>query len=90
MRLLSVRYKGEFPGGNGIKFDWKILERYSSSKPFFLSGGIGVEDADAIKQLMKMNLPLLGIDCNSKLEISAGIKNKSKCEDLIKNFSVKS
>ena len=33
--------KGKLPGGNGTTFDWTVLEKYPSSKPFFLSGGIG-------------------------------------------------
>ena len=31
--------KGKLPGGNGFAFDWKILEKYQSKIPFFLSGG---------------------------------------------------
>lgn len=81
--------KGKFPGGNGTQFNWQILEKYPSKKPFFLSGGIGVEDIAEIKELQKKNLPLHAIDCNSKLEISAGIKNKEQCEKLIKSFAVK-
>ncbi|WP_026979203.1 phosphoribosylanthranilate isomerase [Flavobacterium tegetincola] len=81
--------KGKFPGGNGTQFDWKILEKYTSQKPFFLSGGIGVDDTAAVQQLRKMNLPLHAIDCNSKLEISAGMKNKKQCEELIENFAFK-
>ena len=77
--------KGKFPGGNGTQFDWQILENYTSKKPFFLSGGIGVEDVKAIQHLRKLNLPLFAIDCNSKLEISAGIKNKKQCEELLAN-----
>ena len=81
--------KGKFPGGNGTQFDWQILENYTSKKPFFLSGGIGVEEVGAIQQLRKMNLPLYAIDCNSKLEISPGIKNKKQCEELLENFADK-
>jgi phosphoribosylanthranilate isomerase len=80
--------KGKFPGGNGTQFDWQILENYGSKKPFFLSGGIGVDDVKAIQQLRKKNVPLFAIDCNSKLEISAGIKNKQQCEELLENFAV--
>ncbi len=81
--------KGKFPGGNGTQFDWQMLENYTSKKPFFLSGGIGVEDVEAIQELRKMKLPLHALDCNSKLEISAGIKNKKQCEELIENLAVK-
>lgn len=66
--------KGKLPGGNGTTFDWKILENYKSEKPFFLSGGIGIEEIPAIKNL---KLPIYAIDVNSKFEIEPGLKNKS-------------
>ena len=37
--------KGKLPGGNGSTFDWKVLENYPSTKPFFLSGGIGINES---------------------------------------------
>ncbi|MGB2405001.1 MAG: phosphoribosylanthranilate isomerase [Flavobacteriaceae bacterium] len=74
--------KGELPGGNGINFDWNILEAYTFSKPFFLSGGIGPESLRAIKSLIKTNLPLYAIDVNSKFESAPGIKKI----EVIKSF----
>ncbi|MFV8358516.1 phosphoribosylanthranilate isomerase, partial [Flavobacterium sp. XS1P32] len=50
--------KGKLPGGNGTTFDWKVLEKYPSSKPFFLSGGIGIEEIEAVREIAKTNLPL--------------------------------
>lgn len=67
--------KGKLPGGNGTTFDWKVLEKYPSSKPFFLSGGIGIEELEAVKEISKSNLPLYAIDVNSKFEIEPGLKN---------------
>jgi phosphoribosylanthranilate isomerase len=67
--------KGKLPGGNGTVFDWTILENYPSTKPFFLSGGIGIEELDSIKKISKTNLPLYAIDINSKFEIEPGLKN---------------
>lgn len=64
--------KGKLPGGNGTTFDWKILEKYKSEKPFFLSGGIGIEEIPAIKNL---KLPIYAIDVNSRFEIEPGLKN---------------
>jgi phosphoribosylanthranilate isomerase len=73
--------KGKLPGGNGTTFDWKVLEKYPSSKPFFLSGGIGIEEMDAVKEISKTNLPLYAIDVNSKFEIEPGLKNVQLCRD---------
>ena len=67
--------KGKLPGGNGTTFDWKVLEKYPSTKPFFLSGGIGIEELEQVKQVLKSNLPLYSIDINSKFEAEPGLKN---------------
>jgi phosphoribosylanthranilate isomerase len=67
--------KGKLPGGNGTTFDWKVLEKYPSHKPFFLSGGIGLDEIDLVKQILKTDLPIYAIDVNSKFEIEPGLKN---------------
>jgi phosphoribosylanthranilate isomerase len=67
--------KGKLPGGNGTTFDWKVLENYSSKKPFFLSGGIGVDEIDLVNEILKTDLPIFAIDLNSKFEIEPGLKN---------------
>lgn len=67
--------KGKLPGGNGTTFDWKVLENYPSTKPFFLSGGIGMEEMEAVNEILKTNLPVYAIDLNSKFEIEPGLKN---------------
>mgnify|MGYP001368448336 CR=1 FL=1 len=77
--------KGKLPGGNNIKFDWKLLKRYTFSKPFILSGGIGLEDISDIKKIIKTGLPIHAIDVNSKFEISPGNKNI----ELLKEFKLK-
>jgi phosphoribosylanthranilate isomerase len=74
--------KGKLPGGNGTTFDWRILENYSSTKPFFLSGGIGIAELDSIKEILKTNLPIYAIDINSKFEIEPGLKNVQLCRDV--------
>jgi phosphoribosylanthranilate isomerase len=67
--------KGKLPGGNGTTFDWKVLKNYPSSKPFFLSGGIGLDEMEAVNEILKTNLPIHAIDVNSKFEIEPGLKN---------------
>ena len=74
--------KGKLPGGNGFTFDWKILNEYPSQKPFFLSGGIGVDNLNEIKKLVKTKLPIHAIDVNSKFETVPGNKNI----ELLKKF----
>lgn len=74
--------KGELPGGNGSRFDWTLLRGYPTTKPFFLSGGIGPKDQGAIASIISLNLPLYAIDINSKFEIEPGLKNI----EVIKQF----
>ena len=71
--------KGALPGGNGYTFDWSLLKEYPSQKPFFLSGGIGLENIQEIKELLNTDLPLHAIDVNSKFEVAPGLK---KIEEL--------
>lgn len=74
--------KGKLPGGNGTTFNWEVLKNYPSTKPFFLSGGIGIEELTAVKQILKTNLPIYAIDINSKFEIEPGLKNIKRLKDL--------
>lgn len=76
--------KGKLPGGNGRTFDWKVLEKYPSNKPFFLSGGIGPEELNSIKEILKTQLPIHALDLNSKFETEPGLKDKL----LFENFQI--
>ncbi|GHT67197.1 N-(5'-phosphoribosyl)anthranilate isomerase [Bacteroidia bacterium] len=68
-------------GGSGKKFDWHWLDAYHESVPFFLSGGIGSEDAAIISKIKHPQL--FGVDVNSKFEIEAGIKNVADLRKFI-------
>ena len=72
--------KGKLPGGNGITFDWKIVENYPYEKPFFLSGGIGKTEVDAIKDFVKTDVAkkCIAIDVNSRFETKPAYKSKIK------------
>ncbi len=72
-------------GGTGKTFDWNILNEIEISKPYFLSGGISLEN---INQLKTINQQPFSLDINSKFEIEAGNKNLEKVKEflsLIKN-----
>ena len=60
-------------GGTGKQFDWSVLARAKIEKPFFLSGGIGVEDAVKIKAFKHPDF--FGVDINSQFEKSPGVKD---------------
>jgi phosphoribosylanthranilate isomerase len=72
--------KSELAGGSGRKFNWRKLEEYYLDKPFFLSGGIGPEDAGKIKSIV--NKGFFAVDINSRFEIFPGIKDA----DVVKTF----
>lgn len=78
--------KGKLPGGNGSTFDWKVLENYPSTKPFFLSGGIGINEMSAVNEISNTNLPLYAIDINSKFEIEPGLKNIELLNIIVERF----
>ena len=72
--------KGKLHGGNGITFNWKILDKYKSKKLLILSGGIGITEIEKIKT---MSLPIFAIDINSKFEIEPGLKNTNLLQQFI-------
>ena len=67
--------KGKQAGGNGIAFNWNILNGKRFAKPFLLSGGISPDHAEAIKNFSHPDC--IGIDINSRFEISPGLKDVS-------------
>ncbi len=60
-------------GGTGQQFDWTILTKAKIEKPFFLSGGIGVDDAVRIKAFKHPDY--FGVDINSRFEKEPGVKD---------------
>ena len=69
---------GQGWGGSGQKFDWSLLNEQHVTLPYILSGGIGPEDARAIRELKQKNLR--GIDLNSRFELSPGVKDIESLE----------
>ena len=81
--------KGKERGGNGITFNWKVLEKYPFSKPFFLSGGIGFEQIKEIQEIRKTDLPIYALDVNSQFEIEAGLKSVENIKKFKDEISTK-
>ena len=73
--------KGQNKGGNGITFDWSILERYDNEKPIFLAGGIDLENAE--EALNMTGLKIHAIDINSRFELSPAMKDVEKVQELM-------
>ena len=81
--------KGKHPGGNGFVFNWNVLQHYPSTKPYFLSGGIGMDEVEQLKSFFQKAESKLcyAIDINSKFEIEAGLKNPDLLQTFIMNLS---
>lgn len=73
--LFDTKANGE-SGGTGKQFDWKVLSKAKIEKPFFLSGGIGVDDADKVKRFKHPDY--YGVDINSKFEKEPGVKDMAQ------------
>ena len=76
--------KGKLPGGNGYVFNWEILNNYPSTKPYFLSGGIGLDELKNIHAFTKTTASkyCYAIDVNSKFEDKPGLKNLEKLQEF--------
>ncbi|MEO8412752.1 MAG: phosphoribosylanthranilate isomerase [Ginsengibacter sp.] len=74
-------------GGTGEKFDWKILNRNKINKPFFLSGGIGLNDVEKLKEFEHPFFYC--VDVNSRVEISEGVKDMESIRVLANELLLK-
>ncbi len=72
---------GEGKGGTGKKFDWKLLEDLPPSASFLLSGGIGPQDAGHLRALDLKGL--MGVDVNSRFELSPGLKDIERLKEFV-------
>jgi phosphoribosylanthranilate isomerase len=79
--LFDTGGQTETLGGSGKQFDWNILSNAKIEKPFFLAGGIGLQDVVKVK--MFDHPDLFAVDINSKFEIEPGVKDL----DLVKMFA---
>jgi phosphoribosylanthranilate isomerase len=74
--------KTENHGGSGKTFDWNLLSNYKLDIPFFLCGGISLDNLDQIKQIK--HPAFYGVDLNSKFEVEPGLKDVQKLEQAFK------
>jgi len=74
--------KGLLSGGNGFCFDWSVLDKYPSSKPYFLSGGIGIKNLNQLQDFKKSTAATYcyAVDVNSKFELAPAKKDKKSLE----------
>ncbi len=70
----------ELPGGNGVAFDWAVLERFDPSVDYMLSGGL---NATNIGDALAIAHPR-GIDVSSGVESAPGVKDPVVIEDFFR------
>jgi phosphoribosylanthranilate isomerase len=68
------------PGGNGIPFDWRLLNGLDPSLSFMLSGGLNPDNVAEAIRLTKAK----AVDVSSGVEVRPGIKDPAKIEAFVK------
>jgi len=74
--------------GSGEAFDWKILQDFNPTKPYFLSGGINIKNIDEAIKIVNPKF----IDISSGIEEKRGIKSSKLIIEIlqkIKNHNYK-
>lgn len=69
-------------GGTGQTFGWGNLKAYPLQIPYFLSGGLSLENLK--EALGFQDDRMIGLDLNSRFEISPGIKDIEKIKVALK------
>jgi phosphoribosylanthranilate isomerase len=70
--------KTDAHGGSGKTFNWEVLNSYDLDVPFFLSGGLSL---DNLNQIANITHPqFYGVDLNSRFETSPGLKDIEKLQ----------
>ncbi|MGB0411408.1 MAG: phosphoribosylanthranilate isomerase [Pikeienuella sp.] len=69
---------GDLPGGNGLSFDWRLLQGRSMSGPWMLAGGLTPDNAAEAVRLTGATQ----LDVSSGVETAPGIKDAA----LIRRF----
>ena len=74
----------DLPGGNGVSFEWSILDGLQSKIPVLLSGGIDLQNLDeAIHTVADPTNALIGLDVSSGVESTPGVKDIEKIEAFL-------
>jgi len=68
----------KLPGGNGVAFDWKLLDGLDSDIDYMLSGGLNAQN---IAQALEQAKPG-GVDVSSGVELAPGLKDIGLMRDF--------
>ncbi|TNE43600.1 MAG: phosphoribosylanthranilate isomerase [Deltaproteobacteria bacterium] len=86
-------------GGSGRTFDWSLLQSYAGASlsvasttdkakkaPFFLSGGLGLNNISEAKAFVLATPLCVGVDINSRVEVSPGLKSVEQVKQVIQTL----
>ena len=73
----------DLPGGNAKSFNWNIIIDLQINKPWFLSGGVNLNNLEIIKN--KINP--FGLDLSSGVEKKLGIKDNEIINNFMENLN---
>lgn len=77
--FLLDTYDKEMAGGTGRSFDWSLIDKLRLARPYILAGGLSADNIGAALQAGKAR----GVDVNSGVEISPGIKDHRLVRDFV-------
>jgi phosphoribosylanthranilate isomerase len=67
------------PGGNGLAFDWRLLEDLRVGRPWLLSGGLSADNLTAAVTLCRPP----AVDVSSGVEYRPGSKDPAKIRQFL-------
>jgi phosphoribosylanthranilate isomerase len=70
---------GRLPGGNGLSFDWRLLQDLRLERPWLLSGGLSFENLEAAVTLCRPP----AVDVSSGVERRPGQKDPDKVRQFL-------
>ena len=74
----------DLPGGNGVSFDWSLIDDLHGNVPILLSGGIDKSNIDeAIKLVRDSSNGITGLDLSSGVESAPGVKDLAKIKEIL-------
>jgi phosphoribosylanthranilate isomerase len=71
---------GRLPGGNGLSFDWRLLQDLRIDRPWLLSGGLSLGNLEAAVRLCRAP----AVDVSSGVEARPGVKDPVKIRQFLR------
>lgn len=71
-------------GGSGQAFDWQVLKNYEGNTPYFISGGLSVDNVLSAAEFDGKGF--YGLDLNSKFEVRPGVKDIGLIRNALKKI----